>query len=126
MIASIIIATIVVLRILFLIGEIGEIGEMVKIGNKIGNALLMKDFPPLTKQLLRSMPTAVVAHERFKKIHGAVMFTAVTGGHKYKFNLCYKDPEITKTIKVMIMEAFPDSALAHEKNGECFTYKMSW
>lgn len=123
MIASILIATVVVLRILFIMAEIGEMAE---IGNKIGNALLMEDFPQLTKKLLRGMPTTVVAYERFTKIHNQILMIASSGGHKYKFNLCYKDPEITKTIKVMVMEAFPDSALAHEKNGACFTYKMSW
>jgi hypothetical protein len=123
MIASILIATVILLRILFLIAEIGEIGA---IGNKIGNALLMEDLPPFTKKLLRGMPTTVVAYERFTQIHNQILIIASSGGHKYKFNLCYKDPEITKTIKVMVMEAFPDSALAHEKNGECFTYKISW
>ncbi len=123
MIASALIATVVVLRILFIMAEIGEMGE---IGNKIGVALIMKDLPPFTKKLLRGMPTTVVAYERFTQIHNQILIIASSGGHKYKFNLCYKDPEITKTIKVMVMEAFPDSALAHEKNGECLTYKISW
>lgn len=120
---STLLAIVVVLRIMFIMAEIGEMGE---IGNKIGVALIMKDLPPFTKKLLRGMPTTVVAYERFTKIHNQILMIASSGGHKYKFNLCYKDPEITKTIKVMVMEAFPDSALAHEKNGACFTYKMSW
>ena len=116
MTVSTFLAAIVVLRILFLMKDIAE----------IGNTLIKKDFPPFTKDLLRGMPTGVIAYERFTAIHNQVLMIAASGGHKHKFNLCYKDPEITKTIKVMVMEAFPDSALAHEKNGECFTYKISW
>ena len=110
-------AAIVVLRILFLIKEIGE----------IGNILIMKGGnPPFIKELLRGMPTGVVAYERFTAIHNQVLMIAASGGHKHKFNLCYKDPEITKTIKVMVIQAFPDSALEHVKTDTCVAYTITW
>ena len=108
---------VVVLRILFLIKEIGE----------IGNALIMnEDNIPLSKELLRGMPTIIVAYERFTAIHNQVLMIAASGGHKHKFNLCYKDPEITKTIKVMVIQAFPDSALEPMKTDNCVAYTISW
>lgn len=116
MTVSTFIVMVVVLRILFLMKEIGE----------IGNTLIMKGLPPFSKDLLRGMPTGAVAYERFTAIHNQVLMIAASGGHKHKFNLCYKDPEITKTIKVMVIEAFPDSALEHVKNGTCVAYTISW
>jgi hypothetical protein len=130
MIASILIATIVVLRILFLMTEIGNLSlieEIVEFGNKIEND---DAFLPMTKQLLRGMPTAVVAYERFEKIYGAVMFTAATGGHIHKYNLCYKNNEVITIIDAMVREAFPDSKIehAHVQNlkNNCTAYKISW
>ena len=117
MTVSTFLAMVVVLRILFIMKDIAE----------IGNALIMKgDHPPLSKELLRGMPTGVVAYERFTAIHNQVLMIAASGGHKHKFNLCYKDPEITKTIKVMVKEAFPDSALEPVKTDTCVAYTISW
>lgn len=116
MTVSTFLAAIVVLRILFLMKDIAE----------IGNTLIKKDFPPFTKDLLRGMPTGVVAYERFTAIHNQVLMIAASGGHKHKFNLCYKDPEITKTIKVMVIQAFPDSALEPVKTDNCVAYKITW
>jgi len=117
MTVSTFLAAIVVLRILFLMKDIAE----------IGNTLIMKgDHPPFTKDLLRGMPTGVVAYERFTAIHNQVLMIAASGGHKHKFNLCYKDPEVSKTIEVMVKEAFPDSALDQVKNDTCVAYKITW
>ena len=117
MTVSTFLAAIVVLRILFIMKEIGE----------IGNTLIMnEDNIPLTKELLRGMPTIIVAYERFTAIHNQVFMIAASGGHKNKFNLCYKDPEVSKTIEVMVKEAFPDSALDKVKNDTCVAYTISW
>jgi hypothetical protein len=89
---------------------------------EIGNTLIVKGYnPPFTKELLR-----MVAYERFTAIHNQVLMIAASGGHKHKFNLCYKDPEITKTIKVMVIQAFPDSALEPVKTDTCVAYTISW
>lgn len=116
MTVSTFLAAIVVLRILFLMKDIAE----------IGNTLIIKGLPPFSKDLLRGMPTGVVAYERFTAIHNQVLMIAASGGHKHKFNLCYKDPEITKTIKVMVIQAFPDSALEPVKTDNCVAYTISW
>jgi hypothetical protein len=111
MIFSALIATVVMTRILFLIGEISNLPIV---------------SMPVTKQLLRGMPTIMAAYERFERIHDRVLQIAITGGHIYKLNLCYKNPEITKTIETMVREAFPDSAIKKSKNGTCAAYKISW
>ena len=115
MIASILISTIVIMRIRFLIGEIGNLP-----------IISDSEFLPMTKQHLRGMPTIMAAYERFKKIYTRVIFTATIGGHNYKLNLCYKNPEITKTIEAMVRESFPDSTIKSLKNGTCTAYKISW
>ena len=117
MTVSTFLAMVVVLRILFLMKDIAE----------IGNALIMNvDRPPFTKDLLRGMPTGVIAYERFTAIHNQVLMIAASGGHKHKFNLCYKDPEVSKTIEVMVIQAFPDSALEPVKTDTCVAYTISW
>jgi len=118
MIFSTVLAIVIMLRILFLIGE-------------IGNTLFMTgNNPPFTKQLLRGAPTIFVAYERFEKIRGAVMFTAATGGHTHKYNLCYKNIEVITIIDAMVREAFPDSKIehAHVQNlkNNCTAYKINW
>ena len=126
MISSILIATVVVLRILFLITEIGNLSlieEIVEFGNKIEND---DAFLPMTKQLLRGMPSLILANERFEKIHNRVFMIAATGGHDHKFNLCFKDPDVTNIIDAMVREAFPDSTIKSLKNGTCTAYKISW
>ena len=118
MIFSAVLAIIVLLRILFLIGE-------------IGNTLIMTgDNPPFTKQLLRGAPTIFVAYKRFEKIRGAVLFTAATGGNKYKYNLCYKNNDVITVIDAMTREVFPDSKIEHAHikslKNNCTAYKISW
>lgn len=144
MIASILIATVVLLRILFIIAEIEnynwtddvtlddkssfkEMENMISDDN-IDNIDNIDEIvsKPITKQLLRGMQTNVLAYERFKKIYTHVIFTATIGGHNYKLNLCYKNPEITKTIEAMVRESFPDSKIKSSKNGTCTAYKISW
>ena len=115
MIFSALIATVVMTRILFLISEIGNLP-----------IISDSEFMPVTKQLLRGMPTIMTAYERFEQIHERVLQIAITGGHIYKLNLCYKNPEITNTIETMVIEAFPDSAIKSSKNGTCAAYKISW
>ena len=115
MIFSALIATVVMTRILFLIGEIGNLPI-------VSN----NEFVPMTKQLLRGMPTIMAAYERFERIHDRVLQIAITGGHIYKLNLCYKNPEITNTIETMVRESFPDSTIKSLKNGTCTAYKISW
>lgn len=121
MIFSAVLAIVIMLRILFIMKEIGE----------IGNTLFMTgNNPPFTKQLLRGAPTIFVAYERFEKIRGAVMFTAATGGHTHKYNLCYKNIEVITIIDAMVREAFPDSKIehAHVQNlkNNCTAYKINW
>ena len=113
MIFSALIATVVMTRILFLIGE-------------ISNLPIVSEYVPATKQLLRGMPTIMAAYERFERIHDRVLQIAITGGHIYKLNLCYKNPEITNTIETMVKESFPDSTIKSLKNGTCTAYKISW
>jgi len=93
---------------------------------EIGNALIMKGNPPLSKELLRGMPTIMVAYERFTAIHNQVLMIAASGGHDHQYNLCYKDPEITKTIEALVVQAFPDSALKPVKTNNCVAYTISW
>ena len=121
MIFSAVLAIILLLRIMFIMKEIGE----------IGNTLIMTgDNPPFTKQLLRGAPTMMVAYERFEKIRGAVLFTAATSGHKYKYNLCYKNNDVITVIDAMVREAFPDSKIEHahikSSKNNCTAYKISW
>jgi hypothetical protein len=68
----------------------------------------------------------VIAYERFAAIHNQVLMIAASGGHDHQFNLCYKDPEVSKTIEVMVKEAFPDSALEPVKTDTCVAYTISW
>ena len=146
MIASILIATVVVLRIAFIIAEIENydssddmtLDDKTSFKEKEMENMLSDDnidnidnideivSKPITKQLLRGMQTNVLAYERFKKIYTRVIFTATIGGHNYKLNLCYKNAEITKTIETMVRESFPDSTIKSLKNGTCTAYKISW
>ena len=137
MIFSALIATVVVLRILFIIAEIENYNwtdDMTLDDKTSFKEKEMDDIDnideivskPITKKLLRGMQTNVLAYERFKKIYTRVIFTATIGGHNYKLNLCYEDPEITKTIEAMVRESFPDSKIKSSKNGTCTAYKISW
>lgn len=105
--------------VLFLIGVvIGVLDEM--------GYYTIKNDDISTPINLRGFHASVLAYERFEKIHNRVLMIAATGGHDHKFNLCFKDPEITNTIDAMVREAFPDSTIKSLKNGTCTAYKMSW
>jgi hypothetical protein len=102
---------IILLRILFAMMEIGYY------------ALNDEIIVPIN---LRELHASALAYERFEKIHKQVLLIAATGGHKHQFNLCFKDPKVSKTIEAMVKEAFPDSNVESSKNGTCTTCKITW
>ena len=102
---------VILLRIIFAMMEIGN---------------LSLDDEPTTKQRLRGESLVILAYERYDQIHKRVWQIAVTGGHNYEYNLCYKDNDVNHIIYEMIKEAFPDSNAESSPNGTCTTYKMSW
>ncbi len=110
-VTSAIVIVILLLRILFIIAEIGYYS--------LGDDIIVPTN-------LRGFHSSVLAYETFEKIHNQILMIAGTGGHKHKYNLCYKDHEISKTIKVMVREAFPDSTVKTSKNGTCTVHKISW
>lgn len=105
------IVIVILLRILFAMMEIGYY------------AMNDEIIVPIN---LRGFHASALAYERFEKIHKQVLLIAATGGHKHQFNLCFKDPEVSKTIETMIKEAFPDSNVESSPNGTCTTCKISW
>ena len=114
---STLLATVILLRILFI---------MVEMGYYISKYIWTDDVVPMTKQHLRGMHAGIMAYDRFEKIHDRVVMVAITGGNAHKFDLCYKDPKMTTTIEGMVREAFPDSLVQNLKNGTCNKYKISW
>lgn len=110
-VTSAIIIVILLLRILFLIAEVGYYS--------LGDDIIVPTN-------LRGFHSSVLAYEAFEKIHNQVLMIAGTGGHRHKYNLCYKDPEVIKIIEAMVREAFPDSVVKSSNNGTCTIHKISW
>ncbi len=115
MTVSTFLAAIILLRILFLMKEIAEIGYYA-----------MADDDVSAPTHLRGFHTYMLAYDKFEKIHKQVLMIAATGGHDHQYNLCYKDPDVSKTIEAMMMQAFPDSAVKTSNNGTCTMHKISW
>ncbi len=113
MILSTLLATVIIMRILFIIIDMVYYN-------------VNDDSVPITKQHLRGMPIFIEAFESFERIHEQTIEIAINGGHEHKFKLCYENPDIIETTELMIREAFPDIIIKQVKNGTCARYKLSW